>query len=323
MVNDLAQASAGSVNKEHIVSDSIRFFELWNLDVILFSVVVIVLYLLLVGKWRKRIEGATPVAPLRQVCFILGMILLILVKGTPLDYYGNNYLLSFHMLQMAVLVILIPPLILLGLKDWMFAPIMKTAWSRKALFVITHPLVSLILFNLLFSLYHIPYIFDNLMTIHFLHSLYFIVLWIGAALMWWPLMDIFNEKKITGLYKIGYMVGNSILITPVCALIIFARNPLYVTYMDTPQIFSFLPLLHDQQLGGVIMKVFQEIIYMVAVAIIFFQWAKEERKKEKQVDEEVWQRHTEAFNKSDASHEEEGKRGFNVSGATPTTDGLK
>jgi putative membrane protein len=38
-----------------------------------------------------------------------------------------------------------------------------------------------------------------------------------------------------------------------------------------------MSLLHDQQLGGVLMKVIQEIVYGVVLFHVFFEWYKKEQ----------------------------------------------
>ena len=48
--------------------------------------------------------------------------------------------------------------------------------------------------------------------------------------MWWPLLNKVEKAKLHGLWKVGYLFANSVLITPACALIIFNNQPLYETY---------------------------------------------------------------------------------------------
>jgi putative membrane protein len=47
--------------------------------------------------------------------------------------------------------------------------------------------------------------------------------------------------------------------------------------LSGPELFINMPPIEDQQLGGVIMKIIQEIIYGVLLAMIFFQWYKSEQ----------------------------------------------
>jgi putative membrane protein len=45
-----------------------------------------------------------------------------------------------------------------------------------------------------------------------------------------------------------------------------------------------MSVINDQQLGGVIMKIVQEIVYGIALAYTFFRWYRTERKQEEEED---------------------------------------
>ena len=96
---------------------------------------------------------------------------------------------------------------------------------------------------------------------------------------------------------------SAILVTPACALIIFAEVPLFDSYssgeawlqamalcvpagtlsglaglgVSGPEIFTDMSTVADQQLGGILMKTIQEFIYIFVIGKIFFTWANEER----------------------------------------------
>ncbi|WP_202077269.1 cytochrome c oxidase assembly protein [Caldalkalibacillus salinus] len=270
--------------QHHMVHDP-GFFDLWRLDVTLVSIITLLGYLWWAGVIGQRYKGMDRVTPSKMTAFVTGIVLFALVKGSPLDYYGHHYLFSAHMLQMAVIYLVVPPLLLLGLSDSMVRPFVRIPLRKSCFLFFTHPLASIVIFNTLFSLYHLPLVFDKVMATPMLHTVFHSMMFMGAMLMWWPLMNLLVEyHKMRGLRKIAYIFGNGVLITPVCALIIFAPNVIYDAYRDAPQLFNILPVLDDQQLGGVIMKVIQELTYMTAIAIIFFKWAKEERQKEKMDD---------------------------------------
>ena len=134
-----------------------------------------------------------------------------------------------------------------------------------------------------------------------LHAGYSILLFAVAIFMWWPLLNQMPEHQtLNGLKKVGYIFADGILLTPACALIIFADTPMYATYSDPhvwgqvmslcvgsanfdslnlsgPELFSSMSLLHDQQLGGVLMKIIQEIIYGVILGHVFFEWYRKDQ----------------------------------------------
>lgn len=143
------------------------------------------------------------------------------------------------------------------------------------------PLIPLLLFNVLFSIYHIPLIFNAVVSNNFLHNLTHFVLTITALFMWVPLIPIVKELDcLSDIQKIGYIFAAGVLLTPACALIIFSDAPFYSVYNSAPQLFKSLPPLDDQQTGGIIMKVIQELVYGTMIGYIFFKWARKERLKD-------------------------------------------
>ena len=100
--------------------------------------------------------------------------------------------------------------------------------------------------------------------------------------MWCPVFCTLIEwKRMTDFQKMGYIFFNGVLLTPACALIIFSNSLLYPAYVHGSQAINFiLPPLQDQQLGGTLMKIIQEIVYGVALAYVFFRWYRKERKKD-------------------------------------------
>ncbi len=52
-------------------------------------------------------------------------------------------------------------------------------------------------------------------------------------MMWWPMLNPLPEyQTLSDIKKLGYMFVIGILLTPACALIIFATAPLFATYTD-------------------------------------------------------------------------------------------
>ncbi|MOA40460.1 Cytochrome c oxidase caa3 assembly factor [compost metagenome] len=47
-----------------------------------------------------------------------------------------------------------------------------------------------------------------------------------------------------------------------------------------PEFFGYLEPLVDQQVGGILMKFFQEIIFASMLAYVFLQWYKQENREE-------------------------------------------
>ncbi|MBM7097878.1 cytochrome c oxidase assembly factor CtaG [Bacillus sp. H-16] len=293
-------------------------WSIWTPELIVVLLVFSALYFWVTGPLRHKFEGAEPVSTRRKVYFHIGLIAVYFGFGGPL-YVLGHMMLSMHMLSMAIVYLIAPPFILLGIPSWVFKPVAKIKAVQRIFRVFGNPIIGLLLFNAMFSIYHLPFTFDRLLTNEGAHNIYQLGMLFAAGVMWWHLVPrIQTRYELSELKKIGYMFGNGVLITPACALIIFAGAPLYETYTDAStwatamafclpagtdipyELFagsSALPPLrplHDQQLGGAIMKVVQELVYGVAIGTIFKQWMnrdKTDNAKEELKEYEVVQTH--------------------------------
>ncbi|MCD7033928.1 cytochrome c oxidase assembly factor CtaG [Metabacillus sp. GX 13764] len=289
------------------------FEALWSPYFFLFITGCTCFYFFLINRKGDKFRKRENVSPKQMMYFTAAMVFIYALKGSPLDLL-SHLMFSAHMIQMALLYLLVPPLLIAGIPVWMWKRFTAIPGIRQIFTFFTKPLLALILFNGLFSLYHFPAVFDFLKSGHFFHSAASIFLFFSALCMWWPLFNKFEDKnKLNGLMKIGYIFANGMLLTPACALIIFSKTPLYLTYSDPaswmhamqlcvpsgtlsglnlsgPEMFNSLPVMDDQQLGGVAMKIIQEIIYGAVLASVFFNWAKEEREKDKK-EEEAYKAH--------------------------------
>ncbi len=257
------------------------FFDMWNPDVLLFTVLIAVIYLAFTGPWQARITGSEPVSGKKKVAFLSGLLLFYLAQGSPINYYGHQYLFSLHMVQQSFLYLVVPPLLLVGTPAWLLARIFPAGWPRKLLSFFTNPLIGALSFNLLFSFYHLPFIFDEISLLPTAMSIYHAVLLVAAFMMWWPIVSpLSQETQLSDLRKIAYIFANSVLITPACALIIFSDTQLYESYRQVPELIAGHSAFEDQRLGGVLMKLIQEGLYSSILAYTFFKWYKKEREND-------------------------------------------
>ncbi|MFC5541371.1 MAG: cytochrome c oxidase assembly factor CtaG [Bacilli bacterium] len=281
------------------------FQAMWSPYMIGTLVFIIIVYFLVTIRWRSDFKGNEPLKKKEAVYFILGIILLYIVKGSPIDLL-SNITFTMHMVQMAFYLLLIPILIIKGIPWWVWRVVVEFPVVDKIVKALTHPVVSVLGFALTFSVYHLPIVFDYIKIDETLHGLASLALFLSAFFMYWPLVnEVPGQRKIKGLYKIGYIIATAVVITPACALIIFTKNPVYATYTDGeawlkamslcvpdktlaslnttvklsgPELFTNLSPLRDQQLGGVLMKIIQEIILGVILYFAFREWWSEEHK---------------------------------------------
>ncbi|NEU29703.1 cytochrome c oxidase assembly factor CtaG [bacterium LRH843] len=289
-----------------ILFQNFSFRALWTPELFIPLVIIGIIYFWLIGKW-ERFKLGEPVPVKQRIYFVLALFALYLGWGSPL-YIAGHIMISFHMVQMVFAYFIATPLFLLGIPAWMFQTLIerfRTETTVKIFKIVWSPIVAIFFFNILFSFYHIPLIFDSLMQSVVLHSLYYFLLLGASVLMWWHMIaPLPSTSPLSDLRRIGYIFGNGILITPACALIIFASAPLYQTYTNPdiwanvmayclpagadiplgvfsgPGSFAFLETRMDQQLGGVLMKIMQEVMYGTTISYVFKQWLSKEKQQD-------------------------------------------
>ncbi|WP_223700360.1 cytochrome c oxidase assembly factor CtaG [Sutcliffiella deserti] len=283
--------------------DMFGFQALWSPFMLITTIIIISLYLYITGNGRKHFSDTEEISNKQRTFFIVSLILFYLVKGSPIDLL-SHLMLSAHMTQMAILYLVLPPLLLMGMPAWLLRKVINMPIIKPVFRFFSKPLIALVVFNAIFSLYHIPVVFDIVKVDMTLHTAYTTIMFLAAFIMWWPLVNpLPEEQRLSGIKKIGYIMADGILLTPACALIIFATEPLYATYSELtawlaalelcvpagtlagldlggPELFNALPLVEDQQLGGIIMKIIQEVMYGSILAYVFFQWARKEREND-------------------------------------------
>lgn len=282
------------------------FQAVWSPMFLFATIAVIIAYLYVVGPWsEKHFPMEAKATGGQKVLFIAAAMLYYITNGGPSSILGH-ILFSFHMVNMSISYLIVPPMVLGSIPSFIWKKVFSVPFWRKFKFLM-HPIVTLILFNMTFSIYHIPIVHDYVMTHFTVHRVYYVVMLIMAFMMWWHVITPVKEwAKLSHVKKMAYIFANGVLLTPACALIIFTGDTLYSIYSDPevwvkamgycipgdtsyllalsqyegPQFFNMFTALEDQQAGGIIMKLVQEVTYGILLAFVFREWFTREHHQE-------------------------------------------
>lgn len=249
----------------------------WSFEptVVLGLALAIALYVL---AWRRGVlSPGNDVSPwfrsgrIRPWYFAAGILITYLALQSPIDRGGDEYLFSLHMLQHLLLMMLAPPLLLLGIAGIRTPPRSRYRVLRGAWWAITRPWSGVVLFNAVMLVWHVPALYDTTLTvepIHILEHLSFIAV---GIVFWWSIVDPVRgpaTKPVSPLMKIAAMVIAGI--PPTVLGLIFAISPIafYNFYVNAPRLWG-ITAVADQSYGGVLMLGLGNIIYFVAITIIF------------------------------------------------------
>jgi len=250
------------------------FVELWHPWVFAWVLLVQVAYLLAVGPMREGYNWGEPATRAQKTYFSVGLWLIYLAEGTPMHILSESYLFSFHMIQHIILTSITPPLILLGTPGWLFRPLIAWRPLYHLIRFFSRPLLALVMFNLIYSVWHMPLAYQATLWWHWFHMIQHGVLVAFSFFLWMPILSPVREVPRLGYGgQMLFIFLTALMQIVVFGIITFSDSVLYEFYAKAPRIWAILDAHSDQQLAGVIMKMGGMAIAVIAWTLIFFQWA--------------------------------------------------
>jgi len=269
-------------NMLEMLLSSHGWYALFKIHWLIISAIVALLYI----KYIIR-SPLYSVTKAQQTYFFIAVGFFLLLKVTPIDIIGADYLFSVHTLQLSLLFFLVVPFLLLSLpKNFL----RQSLWHHQAKFILkilAHPWISLITFNGLISIYYIPTVFNVVHNNILLSGLAQLILFINAFFMWWVIINPIPEiKGLNYLMRALYIFLASTILMPTGFFYIVIQKAHFPMYLATEgEIIPALTLIYDQQLAGGLLKFIQIISYAMALLFIFYRWGKQEQAMEGKVDE--------------------------------------
>ncbi|MBL9216694.1 MAG: cytochrome c oxidase assembly protein [Opitutaceae bacterium] len=253
----------------------------WHNEPILVGGLILLgwLYAVMTGPLRNRLAGPdTPYPRRKAFSFYSSLVVFYLGVGSPLDQVAERYLFSAHMLQHQIIIYPAALLFLFGLPDWVVRVVTGRPSLQAPLRVLTNPVICGVIYTVVISAWHLPLLYDWALQNRVVHILEHFSMFGAALFYWWPLCSPSREFPPTSYaWRMLYLLGVVIGMTPVFAYITFSPDILYPTYEYAPRITS-LSAAADQLLAGSMMKLVGMAVAMTAFAVSFYQWYQQSEK---------------------------------------------
>ena len=182
------------------------------------------------------------------------------------------------MLQHQLLVYPAALLFLLGIPHWMIDGILARPAVRLFWKFITQPVVAVLAYSLVISVWHAPSFYDWALRDKLVHVLEHVMFFGAALIYWWPLV---SPSRVLPPANYGvqmlYLVGVVIAMTPVFAYITFSQHILYPTYEFAPRLWADFTAGNDQLLAGSMMKLVGVAVSLITFMVIFYRWYQEKK----------------------------------------------
>ncbi|MBB6447254.1 cytochrome c oxidase assembly protein [Bacillus benzoevorans] len=186
----------------------------WNIPLLLGLVFFSMIYL-----YFLRLLPDSTAFYKQTLLLFLALSLFYIMVGSPFAQLSHLSF-SLHMLQMSIMYFVVPPLILLGIPYPLFQRVINHSLLRKISRLLPPPMVSLILFAMLFTMYHMPVVL-NYTTQHVLWQNSYVFLMFALSFsMWRPLTDPNPKQRLTKKQMKLYGFHSGLILMPACLLFI-------------------------------------------------------------------------------------------------------
>lgn len=252
-------------------------------------------YLVLTGPLRQRYPVIGRASRARQVAFHTGTLVALIALISPLDYLADHFLLSAHMVQHLLLLMVAPPLWLIGMPPLDLEGKAVPAIFKRLFQQITHPIAAFIIYNAILFGWHVPQAYDAALYHpgwHIIEHLSFLAI---ALLAWWPVLGFLPRlvPRANGPSQLFYLFMMMLSSTLLGAILTLANYPIYPFYLTAPgvvhglvlpsaaggpRLWGLLPLA-DQQISGLIMWIPGNMLYFGALMIVLSGWLRSQEKQ--------------------------------------------
>jgi len=259
----------------------------WNWDPWILTSLGLALACYLAGLARMPARARLQlIRPLRCLSFLVGIATLFTVLISPLDGLDDE-LFSAHMAQHMVLMMVAPPLLVLGRPAlaWLWAfPLagrrgIGRIWVKSGLRHFLHqtgtPAVVWILCSVALWFWHLPAPFAWSLASERVHALEHICFF-GTSLMFWSLVvEPLAKRRMDYGMTMVFVVTFGMQMGLLGALLTFSGHPLYAAYSQTTERWGLSPL-EDQQLGGLSMWIPASLIHLTTLGMLVVAWMRED-----------------------------------------------
>jgi putative membrane protein len=230
--------------------------------------------------WRTR-GGRRAVDERRAASFFAGLAVVAVALVSPVHHAGDQ-LLSAHMLQHLLLVMVGAPLLALGAPQLPFRLAVPSGWRtalglyarlpgvRAAGRALSHPASAWIVGVATLWAWHLPALYDAALRDQSVHTLEHLSFLASAVLFWWVVLSPGRRRTSPGtdvLFVFTAGMANGAL----GALFTFGTSPIYPRYVPRAAVLG-VSALADQQLAGLVMWIPAGMVSLGVASWLFVRW---------------------------------------------------
>ena len=218
---------------------------------------------------QSRGWGPAP-SLIRQAAFYLGLLAVFIALCSPLDVLADQYLFSAHMVQHMLLTYVAPPLWLLGLPGWLVERLFHIRPFNQWLARAVSPVAAFLIFNGTMWGWHVPAAYNAALQHEGLHIVEHLSFMTAAVIGWWPVLITTPDRWLPYPARGFYAFLSTFPCTALAAILTLSTGLLYPFHAAAPRLWDITPLF-DQQLGGLLMWLPGDMLFVLAALVLFGQ----------------------------------------------------
>jgi cytochrome c oxidase assembly factor CtaG len=222
----------------------------------------------------------------RTAAFAGGLLAILAAVDSPLDKFADELFWS-HMTQHILLIGVATPLLALA-RPWMrmwrglpislrrevarevaspgFAPLRRVATLAGG------AIVSWLIFNVTFAIWHLPVLYDAALRWPAIHALEHFLFFATALLFWTRVVDSPPWRSpLSEPAKLAYLASTMVVGWILAIVFASASSPLYAAYAERASRPGNISALTDQQLAAGVMWVPGSLAYTIAIVLIAYR----------------------------------------------------
>ncbi len=262
----------------------------WSLDTPLLCLLLALTVIYFRG-WRiLRAERPHRYTACGPVLFASGLAAIFIALASPIDALAG-FLLSAHMVQHVLLIMVAPPLLWLGqpvlpllrgLPRFVFIDALGPFFSwyrlRHAGKAIGHPLVGWCSLAAAIITWHFPRLYELALHSQRWHQPEHACFFWSAMLFWWPVIGVWPSQPVWPKWAmIPYLVLADVVNTGLSAALCFSDHVWYPTYQSVPRLWG-ISAISDQVTAGAIMWVPGSFAFLMLAVVKIMQVAETGRR---------------------------------------------
>jgi len=218
--------------------------------------------------WFARRTNAPPS---RSVFVAVGLLVVWLALETPLDTLADRYLESAHMAQHMLLMVVAPPLLLMGLSPSMAAFLLRLPLLRK----LTEPVPALLAYAAAMIGWHLPPLFTLALTNPVVHVIEHVTFLGAGVVFWWPVIRstrAHHRGRMDDPVVVLYLLAGMLPMMAVSLPLQFSRALFYPYYASAPRLVAPITPVIDQNIAGAVMMLMEMVATGFEAVIVTSRW---------------------------------------------------